>query len=87
MTEQGPVSSPEQDLRGTSAPSTVPTLSPREETATTRAREAISDEKAHVGKFSCQFCCRWCDPWIRHAPLRRRNCDSKGGPIRSIRSA
>jgi hypothetical protein len=88
VTDQGPVSSPEQDLRSTSAPSTVPTLSPREETATTRAREAISDEKAHVGKFSCQFCRRWCDPWIRHAPLRRRRTATRrtGRSVRSTQT-
>jgi hypothetical protein len=71
VTEHGPVSSPEQDLRSTSAPSLSPPLS-ADDTATARAREAIGDEEAHVGKVRCQFCRRWCEPWIRHAPLRRR---------------
>ena len=77
VTEQGAVSSPEQDLPGTSTPSTVSPPGSAEETATMRAREAISDEKAHVGKVSCQFCRRWCDPWIRHAPLRRRRSGAR----------
>ena len=77
VTEQGPVSSPEQDLRSTSAPSTVSPPLSADETATTRAREAISDEKAHVGQVSCQSCRRWCDQWIRHAPLRRRRSGAR----------
>jgi hypothetical protein len=86
VTEQGLVSSPEQDLWSTSAPSTVSPPLSADETATTRAREATSDEKAHVGKFSCQFCRRWCDPWIRHAPLRRRRTAPRRAG-RAVRSA
>ena len=71
VTEQGPVSSLEQDLRSTSAPSTVPTSSPPNGTATTLASESSTAEKAHFGQVSCHRCRRWCDPWIRHAPLRR----------------
>jgi hypothetical protein len=77
VTEQGPVASVEQDLPGTSAPSTeTPPLSAHDK-ATTRTREAIADEKAPVGKVSCQVCRRWCDPWIRHAPLSRRRSGAR----------
>jgi hypothetical protein len=85
VTEQGPVSSPEQDLRSTSAPSPVPTSSPPEETATTLAG---TGEKAHFGQVNCHRCRRWCNPWIRHAPLRRRRSrpQRKSRRGRSIRT-
>ena len=85
VTEQGPVSSPEQDLRS-SAPSPVPTSSPPEETTTTLAG---TGEKAHFGQVNCHRCRRWCDPWIRHAPLRRRRSwpQRKWRRGRSIRAA
>jgi hypothetical protein len=72
VTEQGPVVSLERDERSTSASSEMSTPSSAEETATTLASGSSADKKAHSGQMSCKFCRRWCDPWIRHAPLRRR---------------
>ena len=74
VTEQGAVVGPKQDVSGTSAPheevSTPP--SSAEETATTLASQSSIDDRAHFGQVSCHFCRRWCDQWIRHAPLRPR---------------
>lgn len=30
-------------------------------------------DRSDAGSVRCSFCCRWCEPWIRHAPLRRRS--------------
>jgi hypothetical protein len=30
-------------------------------------------DRSGAGAVRCSFCCRWCEPWIRHAPLRRRS--------------
>jgi hypothetical protein len=82
VTERGAVVSPEQDLCSTSALHEVSTpSSSAEETATTPASESSSDDEAHFGQVSCHFCRRWCDQWIRHAPLRQ----SRSGPRRESR--
>jgi hypothetical protein len=82
VTEQGAVESPKQDESSTSAPHEVSTPpSSAEETATTLASQSSIDDKALFGQVSCHFCRRWCDQWIRHAPLRPR----RSGPRRKSR--
>ena len=81
VTQQGPVSSPKHDLRNTSAPSTMSSPLSADETVTTRARGAISDENTRTGQVSCHCCRRRCDPQIPHALRRRRS-----GPRRQARS-
>jgi hypothetical protein len=82
VTEQGAVVSAERDVCSTSATSEVSTPSSAEETATTVASGSSTDKQAHSGQVSCHLCRRWCDPWIRHAPLRRR----RSGPRRQAMS-
>jgi hypothetical protein len=89
VTEHSAVVSLEQDVPTTSATSEVSTPSSAQETGTTFASESSTDEVAHFGKVNCHRCRRWCDPWIRHAPLRRRRSRPrrKSRRGRSIRAA
>jgi hypothetical protein len=34
---------------------------------------ALTTVRSGAGAVRCSFCCRWCEPWIRHGPLRRRS--------------
>lgn len=34
---------------------------------------ALTAGRSGAGMVRCSFCLRWCQPWIRHAPLRRRS--------------
>jgi hypothetical protein len=34
---------------------------------------ALTTGRSGAGMVHCSFCRRWCEPWIRHAPLRRRS--------------
>jgi hypothetical protein len=34
---------------------------------------ALTAGRSGAGSVHCSFCRRWCEPWIRHAPLRRRS--------------
>jgi hypothetical protein len=89
VTEQSSVVSLEQDVRSTSAASEVSTPSSAEGTATTLASESSTDEIAHFRQVNCHFCRRWCDQWIRYAPLRLRRSGPRreSGRGRSIRAA
>jgi hypothetical protein len=83
VTEHSAVVSLEQDVRSTSATSEVSTPSSAEGTARKLASESSTDEIAHFRQVTGHFCRRWCDQWIRYAPLRLRR--SRRG--RSIRAA
>jgi hypothetical protein len=66
VTEQGSILSPEHDVSRGSEPNEalVPVLPVETET------RPVS--KAAPDKLECRLCRRWCAPWVRHAPLRRR---------------
>ena len=67
VTDHSSLSVAEHDVLNTSAASAAITLSCVDETATTPVTVRAA------GGVSCSFCRRWCGPWIRHAPLRRRS--------------
>jgi len=66
VTEQGSVLSPEHDVSSVSEPGEVSVPASPGKTEMRPVREAAAD------KLECRFCRRWCAPWVRHAPLRRR---------------
>jgi hypothetical protein len=70
VTEHSSVASPACDVRSTSATSDVPESA--EEAATTLADGSTTDKIKHSQRLQCHYCHRWCDPRVRHAPLRRR---------------
>jgi hypothetical protein len=81
VTEHSGVVSLEQDVRSTSATDEESAPSLAAETATTPASERSTDEIVHSRQLDCHFCRRWCDQWIRHAPLRLR----RSRPRRELR--
>jgi hypothetical protein len=88
VTEHSAAVSLEHDVATTSAASEVSTPSLAEEMTTTLASESSTDKKAHLGQVNCHSCRRWCDQWIRHAPLRLgrsgpRRESSRGRSIRA----
>jgi len=50
-------------------------------------KERITGRVAASGRFGadavrCMFCRRWCEPWIRHGPFRRRSSTREIGRAR-----
>ena len=81
VTEQGAAMSPEHDLCSMSAPHEVSARHHRLRKRQQRASGTSIDDEAHPGQVGCRVCRRWCDPWIRHTPLRPR----RSGPRRQAR--
>jgi hypothetical protein len=75
VTEQGSILSTERDVSRASEPAEASVPVSSAETETRPVSEAAA------GKLECCFCHRWCAPWVRHAPLRRR----VSGPRRESR--
>lgn len=71
VTEQGSILSPERDVSSVCAPGEASVSISPGETETRPVSEAAAD------KLECRFCRRWCAPWVRHAPLRRRVSGSR----------
>ena len=70
VTEHSPAVSPEHDVCS-SATSVAPLPALDDEATTMLARESITAELGSSRQVRCQRCRCWCEPWIRHAPLRR----------------
>ena len=75
VTDHSPAASPESDVSSIGATGGVSIAVSDEKTAAPLASTSLIDEKSQI---KCHFCRRWCDPWVRHAPLR----DRKSGPRR-----
>jgi hypothetical protein len=70
VTEHSSVVPPKHSVRSTTSDVSMP--SSDEKTATTLASASTPDERSSSQRVKCHFCHRRYDPWVRHAPLRRR---------------
>jgi hypothetical protein len=83
VTEHSSVVPPKHSVRSTTSDVSMP--SSDEKTATTLASVSTTDERGSSQQIKCHFCRRWCAPWVRHAPLRRRISAPRRGSRRGQR--